>query len=100
MPETMTQADSFWLNMDEPTNLMVITGFWEFKEPLDFNRLYATVDARLASFPRFRKRVVRPRSGLWRSSPNSNLWPEDRTAGPWDTWDSAVTWTRAFRFGL
>ncbi|MBU2631291.1 MAG: wax ester/triacylglycerol synthase family O-acyltransferase, partial [Proteobacteria bacterium] len=58
------QADNFWLCMDDPVNLMVITGFWEFKEPLDYNRLYATVDIRLASFPRFRKKVVRPRSGL------------------------------------
>ena len=33
MPETMTQADNFWLCMDEPVNLMVITGFWEFAEP-------------------------------------------------------------------
>jgi WS/DGAT/MGAT family acyltransferase len=64
MSETMTQADNFWLCMDEPVNLMVITGFWEFSEPLDYNRLYATVEARLASFPRFRQRVVRPKTGL------------------------------------
>jgi diacylglycerol O-acyltransferase / wax synthase len=64
MSETMTQADNFWLCMDEPVNLMVITGFWEFAESLDYNRLYATVEARLASFPRFRQRVVRPKTGL------------------------------------
>ena len=64
MSEPMTQADTFWLCMDEPVNLMVITGFWEFPEPLDHNRLFATLDARLAAFPRFRKKVVRPRFGL------------------------------------
>jgi WS/DGAT/MGAT family acyltransferase len=64
MPEAMTQADNFWLSMDEPVNLMVITGFWEFAEPLDYNRLYATVEARLAPFPRFRQKVVRPNTGL------------------------------------
>lgn len=64
MSETMTQADNFWLSMDEPVNLMVITGFWEFVEPLDYNRLYATVEARLASFPRFRQKVVRTKTGL------------------------------------
>ncbi len=64
MSETMTQADNFWLCMDEPVNLMVITGFWEFAEPLDYNRLYATVEARLASFPRFRQKVVRPKTGI------------------------------------
>ena len=64
MSETMTQADNFWLCMDEPVNLMVITGFWEFTEPLDYNRLYATVEARLASFPRFRQKIVRPKTGI------------------------------------
>jgi len=64
MSETMTQADNFWLCMDEPVNLMVITGFWEFAEPLDYNRLYTTVEARLASFPRFRQKVVRPKTGI------------------------------------
>jgi hypothetical protein len=51
MAERMSNADNFWLSMDQPTNLMVITGFMEFKKPLDFNRLYATIDSRLASFP-------------------------------------------------
>lgn len=64
MAETMAQADNFWLCMDDPANLMVITGFWEFKEPLDYNRLYATVDSRLAIFPRFRQKIVKPLSGL------------------------------------
>lgn len=64
MPETMTQADNFWLCMDEPVNLMVITGFWEFEAPLDYNRLFATVEARLASFPRFKQKVVKPRFGI------------------------------------
>ena len=77
MSETMTQADNFWLCMDEPVNLMVITGFWEFAEPLDYNRLYATVEARLASFPRFRQRVVRPKTGIglpkWVDDPHYDL---------------------------
>lgn len=64
MPETMTQADNFWLCMDDPVNLMVITGFWEFEETLDYNRLFATLEARLAPFTRFRKKVIRPKSGL------------------------------------
>lgn len=64
MSQTMSQADNFWLCMDDPCNLMVITGFWEFDEPLDYNRLYATVETRLASFPRFRQKVVRPSTGL------------------------------------
>ena len=35
MAETMTNADNFWLHMDHPTNLMVITGIMEFKEKID-----------------------------------------------------------------
>ena len=64
MAERMSNADNFWLSMDQPTNLMVITGFMEFKKPLDFNRLYATIDSRLASFPRFQRKIVQPKSGL------------------------------------
>ncbi len=77
MAETMTNADNFWLCMDEPTNLMVITAFMEFKEKVDFKRLQATIDSRLASFPRFRKRIVKPKSGMglpgWEFDPNYDL---------------------------
>jgi WS/DGAT/MGAT family acyltransferase len=74
MAERMTNADNFWLCMDDPTNLMVITAFMEFKEPVNFKRLQATIDSRLASFPRFQMRVVRPKSGVglpsWEMDPN------------------------------
>ncbi len=73
MAHRMSNADNFWLSMDEPTNLMVITGFMEFNKPLDFNRLYATIDSRLASFPRFQSKITLPKSGL--GVPN---WEEDR----------------------
>jgi WS/DGAT/MGAT family acyltransferase len=63
--------------MDEPTNLMVITAFMEFGEALDYNRLYATIESRLASFPRFKKRVARPMTGVgipsWETDPNYDL---------------------------
>ncbi|MCP3954040.1 MAG: wax ester/triacylglycerol synthase family O-acyltransferase [Desulfobacterales bacterium] len=77
MAKQMTNADNFWLCMDEPANLMVITAFMEFEEPLDFKRLLATIDTRIASFPRFHKRVVRPKSGVglpsWETDPNYDL---------------------------
>ncbi len=77
MAERMNHADNFWYCMDEPTNLMIITAFMEFNEPLDFNRLFATIESRLASFPRFQKKVVRPRSGVglptWKTDPNYDL---------------------------
>ncbi|MBF0412626.1 MAG: DUF1298 domain-containing protein, partial [Desulfamplus sp.] len=77
MTETMTNADNFWLCMDDPVNLMVITGVMEFEEPLDYNRLYATIDTRLACFPRFKKKVERPISGIgagkWVTDKNFDL---------------------------
>jgi len=77
MAKPMTNADNFWLSMDEPTNLMVITAFMEFTEPLDYKRLLATIDSRLASFPRFQKRIVKPKSGVglpnWETDPNYDL---------------------------
>ncbi len=77
MSETMTNADNFWLCMDDPVNLMVITGVMEFEEPINYNRLYATIDTRLACFPRFKKRVDRPLSGIatgrWVTDKNFDL---------------------------
>lgn len=77
MAERMTNADNFWLCMDDPTNLMVITAFMEFESVVDYNRLYATIENRLASFPRFQKHIVRPKSGIglpyWETDPNYDL---------------------------
>lgn len=64
MAEPMTNADNFWLCMDEPTNLMVIVGFMEFEEVIDFQRLLSTVETRLLSFARFRERIVKPALGV------------------------------------
>ncbi|MBC8178697.1 MAG: wax ester/triacylglycerol synthase family O-acyltransferase [Desulfobacteraceae bacterium] len=64
MSQSMTSADHFWYCMDDPTNLMIITAFMEFEELIDFERLCATIEHRLASFPRFQKRVITPASGV------------------------------------
>ncbi len=64
MTESMTYADNFWLCMDDPANLMVITAFMEFEEVVDIKKLTATIEQRLTSFPRFRKRVVKPPYGV------------------------------------
>ncbi|MBW2049684.1 MAG: wax ester/triacylglycerol synthase family O-acyltransferase [Deltaproteobacteria bacterium] len=77
MTQAMTSADHFWYCMDDPTNLMIITAFMEFEEPVGFDRLCATVEHRLASFPRFRKRVVAPASGVgvpvWETDGNFDI---------------------------
>jgi hypothetical protein len=56
MSQSMTNADNFWLCMDDPTNLMMITAFMEFEDLIDFKRLRATIESRVATFPRFRKK--------------------------------------------
>ncbi len=77
MSHSMSNADNFWLCMDDPTNLMVITAFMEFEGPVDLKRLRATIENRLSSFPRFRQRVVRPVSGMgaaaWERDPHYDI---------------------------
>ncbi len=75
--EIMSSIDNFWLHMDSPTNLMVITAMLSFDEPLDFDRLNETFKNRLLCYDRFKKRVVRPISGvgnaIWELDPNFDL---------------------------
>jgi diacylglycerol O-acyltransferase len=70
-------ADFAWLRMDEPNNLMVITGLMTFEAPLDYERLKATIEASLLRFRRFRQRVAPPRPPFmrpyWEDDPNFDL---------------------------
>jgi diacylglycerol O-acyltransferase / wax synthase len=59
MPERMHPSDASWLQMEEPTSLMVITAVLWFDELLDWERLTEVVRERLVErYPRFRQRVV------------------------------------------
>ncbi len=75
--EPMTSIDSFWFSMDEPTNLMVITGVMEFDEMIEFSALRALFEKRLLCYDRFRQRVVWPTSQLgrpfWDEDPNFDI---------------------------
>ena len=56
----MSSADAAWLHMDQPTNLMVITGALWFDERVDWSRARDVVRARLVErFPRFCQRWSR-----------------------------------------
>ncbi len=59
-PEPMSPVDTAWLRMDQPTNLTVINIVMMFDEPLDYERLKATIEHRLLRFDRFRQRVIYP----------------------------------------
>lgn len=73
----MSTVDTAWLRMEEEANMMMITGVLTFAEPLDFERVRRTLEARLLTFGRFRQRVVR-KSGLfghprWEADPDFDL---------------------------
>ena len=75
--EPMASVDAAWLHMENPTNLMVVTGLMLFDEPLEFERLKATLKQRLLRFERFRQRVVEPALSLggprWETDPNFDI---------------------------
>jgi diacylglycerol O-acyltransferase / wax synthase len=58
----MSSVDAAWLGMEDPTNLMMVTGVMALDGPVDLKRLRLTLTRRLAPFARFHQRVVRPRS--------------------------------------
>ena len=57
----MSSGDAAWLGMEDPTNLMMVTGVMLLDGRLDAARLKSVLDRRLAPFGRFHQRVVRPR---------------------------------------
>lgn len=56
--QLLSNVDTAWLRMEEPTNLMMIAGVLIFGAPLDFERLTTTIEHGLLRFDRFRRRVV------------------------------------------
>lgn len=77
LSETFSAVDAAWLHIDTPTNMAMITGVMMFDEPLDFNRVRATIECRLACIPRYRQRVKEPRLHLglprWETDPHFDL---------------------------
>jgi len=58
----MASIDAAWLGMEDPTNLMMVTGVMALDGPVDVKRLRVILDRRLKPFGRFHQRVVRPRT--------------------------------------
>src|SRR5712692_994975 len=58
----MSSVDAAWLGMEDPTNLMMVTGVLSLDGLIDMKRLRVVLDRRLAPFARFHQRVVRPRT--------------------------------------
>jgi diacylglycerol O-acyltransferase len=72
-----SNVDTAWLRMEDPTNLMMITGVMIFGAPMDLDRLKATIQHRLLRFDRFRQHVVAPRLPFggyhWKDDPRFDL---------------------------
>src|SRR6188768_2465722 len=64
----LTAADSAWLRMEEPVNLMTITGVLTFREPLERERLLALLSERFLCHRRFLQKVLEPRVRLGKPS--------------------------------
>src|SRR5215472_5028657 len=58
----MSSVDAAWLGMEDPTNLMMVTGVLLLDGKVEPRRLRTLLDKRLAPFGRFHQRVVRPRT--------------------------------------
>ena len=70
-------VDASWLRMDDPVNLMVVTGVLVLDAPVPVARLRALVEKRLLHFRRFTSRVVPPFAGVgapdWEPDPDFDL---------------------------
>lgn len=62
----MSRADAAWLHMEDPTNLMMITGLFTFRRPLDPERFRRLLEQKLLCYDRFRMRVSYPRLAMGR----------------------------------
>jgi WS/DGAT/MGAT family acyltransferase len=72
----LANVDSAWLRMDDPTNLMVVTGLLVLDAPVDFSQVREVIETRLLRFPRFRQRVSEPgtlSAAAWQDDPAFDL---------------------------
>jgi diacylglycerol O-acyltransferase / wax synthase len=77
MREPFSNFDAFLLNIETPTNLLVITGLLFFDQPIDIIELKRIIQERLLKFERFQRRVVNTglilKSPKWEFDPTFNI---------------------------
>lgn len=64
MRQPLSPIDAAWLRMEDPTNLMMVTGVLLFDDHIDPGKLRAVIEERLLAFARFRQRVEEPPFGI------------------------------------
>ncbi|MFU8878247.1 MAG: WS/DGAT/MGAT family O-acyltransferase, partial [Wenzhouxiangellaceae bacterium] len=67
--QPIAKVDTAWLRMEQPTNLMMITGVILLRDQVDFEQLKEVIASRFLAFPRFRHKAVQNARGCW--------WEED-----------------------
>lgn len=75
--EPLTSVDAAWLGMEDPTNLMMVSGIITLEKPVDVDRLKHVLENRMLQFRRFRQCVIQPRMPLappyWEDDPNFDI---------------------------
>ncbi len=73
----LSSVDAAWLRMEDPTNLMMVTGLMTFDGPVSERDLRKILEERLLAFPRFRQRVheapFRIGTPTWRDDPHFDI---------------------------
>ena len=71
----LTPVDTAWLHMEDPANLMMVTGIYVFDEPMELSRLKETLRVRMVDrFPRLRHKVRQSgASAYWVEDPKFNI---------------------------
>jgi len=70
----LSYIDTALLRLEDPSNPMMITGTMVFKDPVDHERLKATVACRMLGIKRFQQKVAWPRSIV-----GNPYWVDDTT---------------------
>lgn len=65
MRESISKVDTAWLRMEQPTNLMMITGIIGLDRNASYAGLVKTVKQRFLAFRRFRQKAVLTSSGAY-----------------------------------
>ncbi|MEM1413158.1 MAG: wax ester/triacylglycerol synthase family O-acyltransferase [Pseudomonadota bacterium] len=61
----MSKVDTAWLRMEQPSNLMMITGVIFLDDAIDYERLLKTIKNRFLAFNRFRQKAVDATAGAY-----------------------------------
>ncbi len=72
--ERLSNVDTAWLRMEDPTNLMMVTGVLVFYQPLNYARLRQTLEQRLLIFDRFHQQIVNANgTPHWQDDPHFTI---------------------------